>query len=141
MVQYRFALNKAVGKPAEYAMSKTEAEGFRDRLRDEIRAGRLNKDGTPKQSEPSAHEPQPTLDVVAEPYLEQYVRIPTRVRMPASSSRCTSACFETPSSKALPASPCALAINRSRRFGVPTSMPCSRVVSRPSLPHEQQRTD
>jgi integrase len=77
-VQYRFALNKAVGKPADYAMSKTEAEGFRDRLRDDIRAGRLNPDGSPKQAEATAHEPQLTLDVVAARYLEQYVRVPTR---------------------------------------------------------------
>jgi integrase len=77
-VQYRFALNKAVGKPADYVMSKTEAEGFRDRLRDDIRAGRLNADGSPRQPETTGHEPRRTLDVVAERYLEQYVRVPTR---------------------------------------------------------------
>ena len=56
-IQYRFALNKAIGKPADYPMSKTEAEGFRDRLRDDIRAGRLNPDGSPRRARSGCSRP------------------------------------------------------------------------------------
>ncbi len=76
--QYRFALNKAAGKPADYVMSKTEAESFRDRLRDDIRAAKLNPDGSLRELEPAIIAPTLTLDMVAERYLDQYARVPTR---------------------------------------------------------------
>jgi integrase len=77
-IQYRFALNKAAGKPVDYTMSRTEAEGFRDRLRDDIRAGRLNPDGSPRQLEAAAAGQTLTLDNVSDRYLDGYARVPPR---------------------------------------------------------------
>ena len=39
--QYRWSLHKVADKPAGYWMSKSEAEGIRDRLRVQIREGNL----------------------------------------------------------------------------------------------------
>ena len=70
--EHRWSLHKVANKPAGYWMSKSEAEGIRDRLRGKIREGTLIDAGAPS---PAA---RLTFGDVVERYLERHVRVPTR---------------------------------------------------------------
>ncbi len=71
--EYRFQLNEAAGKPPEYVMGKTEAEGYRDNFRSQIRSGKF----AGQLVEQTVAGPM-TFGRLADIYLEQHVRIPTR---------------------------------------------------------------
>ena len=70
--EHRWSLHKVAGKPPGYRMSKTEAQTIADRLRSEIRAGRLTDTGS------VSSDTELTFGDVVERYLERHVRVPTR---------------------------------------------------------------
>ena len=70
--EHRWSLHKVASKPAGYWMSKTEAEGIRDRLRGQIREGTLTDTAAPSPDGRLA------FGDVVERYLERHVRVPTR---------------------------------------------------------------
>ena len=70
--EYRWSLNKVAGKPVGYWMSKSEAEGIRDRLRGQIREGSLSDSSAPSPDS------MLTFGDVVDQYLERHVRVPTR---------------------------------------------------------------
>ena len=72
--EHRWSLHKVASKPAGYWMSKTEAEGIRDRLRGQIREGTLTDTSAPSP------DVRLTFGDVVERYLERHVRVPTRRR-------------------------------------------------------------
>ena len=71
--EYRWSLHRVANKPAGYWMSKSEAETIRDRLRGQIREGKLaSGSSTPS---PDA---KLTFGDVADHYLDRHVRVPSR---------------------------------------------------------------
>lgn len=70
--EFRFQLTKQAGKPADYVMSKTEAEALRDELRSKIRTGAIAGAATAAAGTPL------TLDDVTKRYLKIYARSPGR---------------------------------------------------------------
>ena len=70
--EYRWSLHKVARKPPGYWMSKTEAKAIADRLRSNIRSGRLTGNGS------TSPDRSLTFGDVVERYLERHVRVPTR---------------------------------------------------------------
>ncbi len=70
--EYRWSLHKVANKPAGYWMSKSEAEGMRDRLRGQVREGTLT------DTAGSSPDARLTCGDLVERYLERHVRVPTR---------------------------------------------------------------
>src|SRR5436190_16684374 len=72
--EYRFSLHAYAEKLPDYAMSKTEALGLRDRARIEIRAGKLQQDGTPKPlALVQAADAGPTVSAVLDVYQRRHI--------------------------------------------------------------------
>ena len=74
--EYRFSLHKVANKPAGYFMSKSEAAAIRDRIRADIREGRLPGHGSVVPEAPT--DPRLTFGDVADRYLRQYVWNPAQ---------------------------------------------------------------
>jgi integrase len=72
--EYRESLHRRAGLAADQVMSKTEAEGWRDKLRDQIRDGTYRPIGTP---DPEAIAKQ-TVDDVLDRYVTDHVNKPGR---------------------------------------------------------------
>ena len=72
--EHRWSLHKVANKPSGYWMSKSEAEGIRDRLRAQIREGALN-DGTALAPDAGL-----TFGDLVDRYVERHVRVPSRRR-------------------------------------------------------------
>lgn len=67
--EHRWSLHRVADKPRGYWMSKSEAEAIRDRLRAEIREGKLDS------PTPDANL---TFGDIVERYVQRHVRVPTR---------------------------------------------------------------
>ena len=70
--EYRWSLHKVAEKLPGYRMSKTEAQAIADRLRSDIRTGRLTDAGT------TLPDTGLTFGDVVERYIERHVRVPNR---------------------------------------------------------------
>ena len=75
--EIRFSLHKVLGLSLRYRMSRAEAEKHRDRFRAQIREGTFTDPSAPEESAPAADQ-RLTFGDLAERYLEEHVRIPTR---------------------------------------------------------------
>lgn len=74
--EHRFSLHTVAGKAPGYWMSKSEAEGIRDRLRGQIREGRFGV--SPDPAPTLTADARLTFGDVANRYLERHVRTPAR---------------------------------------------------------------
>jgi integrase len=74
--EFRLSLHKVAGKSAGYWMSKSEAEALRDRLRADIREGRLRSQAVPDPT--PAPQVRLTFGDVADAYLKRHVWTPSR---------------------------------------------------------------
>lgn len=74
--EYRESLHRRAAVPADYVMSKTEAEGWRDKLRDQIREGTY----VPIGGDDPATIAQSTVNDVLDRYLTDHVHRPGRRR-------------------------------------------------------------
>jgi integrase len=76
--RYRFSLQKFSNKPANYVMSRTEAEGFADRIRTGIRSGEIQLEEPAALGGSGSAASELTLRDVASRYLNEYARTETR---------------------------------------------------------------
>jgi hypothetical protein len=80
--EHRFSLHKFADKPPDYVMSKTEAQGLSDRARIDIRAGKLQTDGTlkPAAMVQTGHSAPagPTVATLIDIYQLRHVEAPSR---------------------------------------------------------------
>jgi integrase len=77
----RVSLHKFANKPRSYEMSKTEAEGWMDKLRDQVRSGTFDKPEAPRPTDARL-----TFGDVATLYFDKHVNVPTRRKGPIAAT-------------------------------------------------------